>query len=106
MNAVAVFCGGSSGRGEVYSGAAREVGRALAEHGLTLVYGGGHIGLMGALAGKTAFLPRPGYAAVSRWFLAAALAGLLVADLQVTTLHPVARMVGNPDHQVEVSSGR
>ena len=37
-----------------------------------------------------AFLPRPGYAAVSRWFLAAALAGLLVADLQVTTLHPLA----------------
>ncbi|MCP5939948.1 LOG family protein, partial [Klebsiella pneumoniae] len=31
-------------------GAAREVGRALAERGLTLVYGGGHIGLMGALA--------------------------------------------------------
>ncbi len=50
MNAVAVFCGGSSGRGEVYLGAARTVGRTLAERGLTLVYGGGHIGLMGALA--------------------------------------------------------
>ncbi|MCB4805960.1 phosphonate transport system permease protein [Methylobacterium brachiatum] len=35
-------------------------------------------------------VPRPGYAAVSRWFLAAALAGLLVADLHVTTLHPFA----------------
>ena len=46
---------------------------------------------------RAAFLPRPGYAAVSRWFLAAALAGLLAADLQVTTLHPfadLARLLG------------
>ena len=46
---------------------------------------------------KAALLPRPGYGAVSRWFLAAALAGLLVADLQVTTLHPfadLARLLG------------
>ena len=50
MKAVAVFCGGSRGRGEVYLEAARTVGRTLAERGLTLVYGGGHIGLMGALA--------------------------------------------------------
>lgn len=50
MKAVAVFCGGSSGRGKVYLEAAREVGRTFAERGLTLVYGGGHIGLMGTLA--------------------------------------------------------
>lgn len=50
MNAVAVFCGGSRGRGELYLVAARTVGHTLAERGLTLVYGGGHIGLMGALA--------------------------------------------------------
>ena len=44
-------------------------------------------------------VPRPGYAAVSRWFLAAALAGLLVADLHVTTLHPfadLARLLDGP----------
>ena len=35
-------------------------------------------------------LPAPGYGAVSRWFAAAALAGLLAADLHVTTLHPWA----------------
>ncbi|WP_331291722.1 MULTISPECIES: ATP-binding cassette domain-containing protein [Methylobacterium] len=53
--------------------------------------------LMRAVARKAAFLPRPGYAAVSRWFAAAALAGLLVANLQVTTLHPfadLARLLG------------
>lgn len=35
-------------------------------------------------------LPRPGYAAVSRWFLAFGLAALLAADLHVTSLHPWA----------------
>lgn len=50
MRAVAVFCGGSSGKGDVYREAAQAAGRTLAERGVTLVYGGGHIGLMGALA--------------------------------------------------------
>lgn len=50
MNAVAVFCGGSSGVEDAYIRAARETGREIAERGLTLVYGGGHIGLMGVLA--------------------------------------------------------
>lgn len=50
MNAVAVFCGGSSGVEDAYIRAAREMGREIAERGLTLVYGGGHIGLMGVLA--------------------------------------------------------
>ena len=45
-----MFCGGSRGRGEVYLESARSVGHTLAERGITLVYGGGHIGLMGALA--------------------------------------------------------
>jgi phosphonate transport system permease protein len=34
--------------------------------------------------------PRPGYAAVSRWFAAFGLAALLAADLHVTSLHPWA----------------
>ena len=50
MKAVAVFCGGSAGVNPAYTQAAEEVGRELAERGLTLVYGGGHIGLMGVLA--------------------------------------------------------
>lgn len=50
MKCVAVFCGGCSGVEEAYVRAARKTGRELAERGLTLVYGGGHIGLMGILA--------------------------------------------------------
>lgn len=47
---VAVFCGSSPGRDPVHEGVARELGLALAQRGLGLVYGGGNVGLMGALA--------------------------------------------------------
>ena len=51
MRSVCVFCGSNSGARDSYAEAAREVGRALAERGLSLVYGGAAVGLMGALAG-------------------------------------------------------
>lgn len=45
-----VFCGASSGRDPQYEALARSVGTGLAERGIGVVYGGGRIGLMGALA--------------------------------------------------------
>ena len=50
MNAVCVFCGSHTGSDPAYAEAARVLGRTLAERGTTLVYGGGHVGLMGVLA--------------------------------------------------------
>lgn len=50
MKSLCVFCGSSSGRDEAFLQAARDVGRLLAERGITLVYGGGSVGLMGACA--------------------------------------------------------
>jgi len=47
---VAVYCGSSSTVDAAYMDAAREVGRALAERGIGVVYGGGRLGLMGAVA--------------------------------------------------------
>ena len=47
---VCVFCGSAPGVRPSYSAAARELGVALAQHGLTLVYGGGRLGLMGIVA--------------------------------------------------------
>jgi hypothetical protein len=47
---ICVFCGASSGRRPVYAEAARGFGSALAARGLGLVYGGGRVGLMGAVA--------------------------------------------------------
>nr|MCW2727995.1 family Rossman fold protein [Aeromicrobium sp.] len=50
LKAIAVFCGSSFGTDPVYAEAARTTGRTLAERGIEVVYGGGHVGLMGAVA--------------------------------------------------------
>ena len=47
---VAVFCGSSFGNDAAYQQAAEALGGGLAQAGIRLVYGGGRIGLMGALA--------------------------------------------------------
>lgn len=50
MRSVCVFCGSLPGALPDYLQAARDLGAALAQRGTTVVYGGGHIGMMGALA--------------------------------------------------------
>jgi uncharacterized protein (TIGR00730 family) len=47
---VCVFCGSNAGALPAYAEAARSLGAMLARRGLGLVYGGGRVGLMGALA--------------------------------------------------------
>ncbi|HEX4867504.1 MAG TPA: TIGR00730 family Rossman fold protein [Acidimicrobiales bacterium] len=50
LRAVCVFSGSSSGGDDRYAAVAEALGRLLAERGLTLVYGGAEVGLMGTLA--------------------------------------------------------
>ena len=50
LTSVCVFCGASTGTLPAYREAAVALGRALAERKLTLVYGGGAVGLMGIVA--------------------------------------------------------
>jgi uncharacterized protein (TIGR00730 family) len=45
-----VFCGSSAGTRKEYAQAAGALGALLAERGITLIYGGGGVGLMGTLA--------------------------------------------------------
>jgi uncharacterized protein (TIGR00730 family) len=47
---VAVYCGSSPGHDPAFTDAAIETGKELARRGLELVYGGGRVGLMGAVA--------------------------------------------------------
>ncbi len=47
---IAVYCGSASPADPRYIGLAREVGARLAERGIGVVYGGGKLGLMGAIA--------------------------------------------------------
>lgn len=50
MKAVAVFCGSSSGASSTFAQEACRLGQQLAQRGITLVYGGAKVGLMGAVA--------------------------------------------------------
>ena len=50
LSSVCVFCGSNAGVDPAYMQAAVHVGRSLARRGLRLVYGGAHVGMMGALA--------------------------------------------------------
>lgn len=50
MKSICVFCGSNDGDRPAYTEAASELGAAIARRGLTLIYGGAHVGLMGTLA--------------------------------------------------------
>jgi uncharacterized protein (TIGR00730 family) len=50
MKSVCVYCGSNVGTLPAYRETAQSLGRLLASEELKLIYGGGHIGLMGALA--------------------------------------------------------
>ena len=47
---ICIFCGSRVGERAIYAEAARDLGAALAANGISLVYGGGNVGLMGIVA--------------------------------------------------------
>ena len=50
MKRICVFCGSNAGHDPRYRAAAEALGRRLASREIELVYGGGNVGLMGAVA--------------------------------------------------------
>jgi len=85
MAAISVFCGSSSGSDPVFAEAAEALGAALAADGHRLVYGGGHVGLMGVVAG--AVLARGGdvTGVMTEQLVAAEVAHLGLTELEITS---------------------
>jgi uncharacterized protein (TIGR00730 family) len=50
MKSLCIFCGSNAGNKVIYRHEAEKLGRLLAGRGIELVYGGGNVGLMGAVA--------------------------------------------------------
>jgi hypothetical protein len=50
LSSICVFCGSNGGAQPAYLEAAGAVGRGLAQRGVRVVYGGGKVGMMGAVA--------------------------------------------------------
>jgi uncharacterized protein (TIGR00730 family) len=50
LSSVAVYCGSNRGVNSAFAESAASLGRVIAERGIRLIYGGGHVGLMGTVA--------------------------------------------------------
>jgi uncharacterized protein (TIGR00730 family) len=50
LTSVCIFCGSNAGADPAYMATAQAVGSGLAQRGIRIVYGGGRVGMMGALA--------------------------------------------------------
>jgi uncharacterized protein (TIGR00730 family) len=99
MERIAVFCGSSLGSAEAYRSAAEALGVLLARRGHALVYGGGQVGLMGAVADAVL---RAGGTAVG--VIPEALAGREIAHAGLSELHVVPTMHARKALMAELSS--
>ena len=50
INKIAVYCASADGKDTIYKQRAYQLGKAIANKGKAVVYGGAHVGLMGAVA--------------------------------------------------------
>ncbi|MGZ8550909.1 MAG: LOG family protein [Chitinophagaceae bacterium] len=50
IHSLAVFCGSKNGNNPLYKQHTVQLGKLLAKHSITLVYGGGNVGIMGVVA--------------------------------------------------------
>ena len=88
ISAVAVFCGSRVGVDPAWRAAADSLGRGLASSGIRLIYGGGRVGLMGAVADGALAAGGQVSGIIPDFLRAREVAHPGVADLQVTdTMH-------------------
>lgn len=100
MKRLAVYCGSATPADLTYIDAARHVGRTLAERGIGVVYGGGRLGLMGAVA--DAALEAGGEVI---GVIPQALVGAEVAHKGCTQLHVVETMHQRKQMFTDLSDG-
>ncbi|WP_336987209.1 TIGR00730 family Rossman fold protein [Altererythrobacter aquiaggeris] len=100
MKRLAVYCGSASPADVRYIELARDVGAALAQRGIGVVYGGGRLGLMGAVASGA--LDNGGEVI---GVIPEALAGSEVANNDCTQLHVVSGMHERKKAFTDLSDG-
>jgi uncharacterized protein (TIGR00730 family) len=100
MAAICVFCGSSSGNDPIFVDAARTLGTEIATTGHELVFGGGHVGLMGVVA--DAALAAGGTVI---GVMTEQLVGAEVAHTGLTRLEVVASMHARKARMADLSDG-
>ena len=100
MKRLAVYCGSATPEDPIYIDTARSVGRGLAERGIGVVYGGGRLGLMGAVADSAL---EAGGEVIG--IIPEALVGAEVAHKGCTELHVVSGMHERKARFTDLSDG-
>ena len=100
MKRLAVYCGSASPEDQRYVELAHEVGEMLAKRGISVVYGGGRLGLMGAVA--TGALEAGGEVI---GVIPEALSGSEIANTDCTELHVVSGMHERKQAFTDLSNG-
>ena len=107
MASICVFCGSSSGRDPLHVETAGALGAALADGGHRLVYGGGHVGLMGVVADAALGAGGEVIGVMTEQLVAAEVAHTGLTDLEVvSTMHArKARMADLADGVIVLPGG-
>jgi uncharacterized protein (TIGR00730 family) len=100
MKRLAVYCGSATPADPLYMDTARAVGRGLAERGIGVVYGGGRLGLMGAVADSALAAGGEVIGVIPQ-----ALVDAEVAHRGLTELHTVTGMHERKARFTELSDG-
>ena len=107
MAVICVFCGSSSGSDPVFVNAALSLGATIANDGHRLVYGGGHVGLMGVVADAALAAGGSVTGVMTEQLVAAEVAHRGLTELEVTaTMHArKARMAELSDGVIVLPGG-
>lgn len=104
---ICVFCGSSSGFDPAHEDTARRLGTELADGGHRLVYGGGHVGLMGVVADAVLAAGGEVVGVITEQLLSLEIAhhGLTSLDVQPSMHHRKARMAELADGVIALPGG-
>lgn len=97
---IAVYCGSAAGASEIYRLEAVKFARILVEQGITLVYGGASVGIMGTVANTVL---REGGKAIG--VIPALLEGREIVHKNLTELHRVSTMHERKSKMIELADG-
>lgn len=100
MKALCVYCGSSIGASPVYADAARLLAKAMVDSNISLVYGGGKVGLMGVIADEVMLLGGEATGVIPK-----ALMDKEVGHNGLTRLHIVKDMHERKAMMAELSNG-
>ncbi|MDX1635209.1 MAG: TIGR00730 family Rossman fold protein [Marinobacter sp.] len=97
---LAVFCGSRTGSDPVFAEEARRLGTVMAQQGVDLVFGGGHVGLMGTVADAVLAAGGRAYGVIPQH-----LQDRELAHQQLTELHVVANMHERKARMADLADG-